>query len=160
MYGSHTILFWFGVFPFIPPLFGPSYFSPTSLIGRFYLALVSARLYMILVLLRGFLSSHSVMNRAIRLLGLIHTSPAGPCEKASYPHPTPRSSPDVENLSSSTIPLGVQVLWMFRNTNEGLHVLSVFLLNIVPIFPKFNYSITYAMIINIFIPVLALLLKF
>ena len=60
----------FGIFPFIVPYWTGPISVPPPLYGRFYFALVSARLGMTLVPFWGSLSSNDVMTKNLWLLGL------------------------------------------------------------------------------------------
>ena len=112
---------------------------PPPLLKRFYLALVSYRLGMILVPFWGCLSSHGVMTLVLLLLGLINTNPAGPGEIVFYPHPSTRSCPDTENPIESSIPLDAQSLWRVVRFSTKVHMCyQCFYSTLASMLPKLN----------------------
>ena len=114
---------------FLPTESRPIYVPP-PLLERFYLALVSARLSMVLVLFWRCLSSPGVMSLALRILRFWKHQSSNTWWKISSPYPSSMIIPDTMNLSRSTIALGVQEsLKDLVFPYEGWHVLSVFLFN-------------------------------
>ena len=103
----------------------------------FCLALFSARLGMTLDSGWGCLSSHDVMNSSLQLLGIKNTTPASTDENVYSSHRISRNSPNTENSSKSTIPLGAQARWrVLRSPTRDHMCYKCFCSTLAPCYPS------------------------
>ena len=116
----------------------PSFFPP-PLYGRFYLALVSARLVMIFDSLKIPINTWCDESDALNTLVLKNIIPTLPGKNQSSSHLTSRNSPDAGNSSELTIPLCVQTHWRIQWSPSRAHMCYLsFCSTLASMLPKFS----------------------